>query len=177
MCRLQPNNVGLQSYWVMIMKWSASVDARIALSMPYLDSLTLHPSRGFLRRFVPFWRIRRPPILQTWTLLPLLIGSKMILLAHLILSCRMDSSCGTGTYECQILTLLLHLHHSTPTASHEGVFRTYKRISQAFAWRGLKRVVQHFVAACDVCQRAKHDSTTPAGFLQPFHSLECLGRN
>lgn len=58
--------------------------------------------------------------------------------------------------------------HSTPFGGHSGFFRTYKKISAIFFWEGMKEDVKRFVAECEVCQRAKYETTSPAGLLQPL---------
>ncbi|KZV40027.1 hypothetical protein F511_12422 [Dorcoceras hygrometricum] len=57
--------------------------------------------------------------------------------------------------------------HSSTEGGHAGAFRTLKRISNRFFWRGMKRAVYQFVTECLVCQRQKYQTMKPAGLLQP----------
>ncbi|XP_072975197.1 uncharacterized protein [Typha angustifolia] len=63
------------------------------------------------------------------------------------------------------LELMRHFHDS-PMAGHEGVLRTYKRLSQSCIWAGMKKDVQVYVKACEVCQRPKTELAKPVGLLQ-----------
>ena len=58
--------------------------------------------------------------------------------------------------------------HDTPVGGHSGIFCTLKRLAANFHWVGMKRDVQHYIQQCDVCQRNKYDTMTPAGLLQPL---------
>jgi len=51
---------------------------------------------------------------------------------------------------------------------HSGVLRTYKRPAQQFYWPSMVRMVKEYVCSCDVCQRAKSDTLSPTGLLQPL---------
>ena len=51
---------------------------------------------------------------------------------------------------------------------HSGILRTYKRLSQQFYWPSMRRSVHQYMAACDVCQKAKAETMSPAGLLQPL---------
>jgi len=53
---------------------------------------------------------------------------------------------------------------------HSGV--TYLRIDQTLHWKGLKKRVTDFVAACPVCQQSKYLGSHPQGLLHPFSILE-----
>lgn len=57
--------------------------------------------------------------------------------------------------------------HDVPTAGHLGVSRTYDRVRRRYFWPGLYRSVRRYVASCDLCQRRKKPTTSPAGLLQP----------
>ncbi|VFQ80644.1 unnamed protein product [Cuscuta campestris] len=50
---------------------------------------------------------------------------------------------------------LLHEFHATPTAGHQGVDRTFRRLAAIFFWPGMRRAVRQFVASCTVCQATK----------------------
>lgn len=63
---------------------------------------------------------------------------------------------------------LLKEFHETPMGGHSGILRTYRRIAENLHWVGMQKTVRDYVRACDVCQRQKHDATTPGGFLQPL---------
>ncbi|RVW48758.1 Transposon Tf2-8 polyprotein [Vitis vinifera] len=63
---------------------------------------------------------------------------------------------------------LLREFHDTPMGGHSGILRTYKRLSQQFYWPSMRRSVHQYVAACDVCQKAKAETMSPAGLLQPL---------
>ncbi|KAF8405746.1 hypothetical protein HHK36_007823 [Tetracentron sinense] len=63
---------------------------------------------------------------------------------------------------------LLHEFHDSKLGGHSGILRTYHRLGQSFYWEGMKKEVQAYVAACDVCQRNKSDARSPAGLLQPL---------
>ncbi|KZV33187.1 hypothetical protein F511_18203 [Dorcoceras hygrometricum] len=58
--------------------------------------------------------------------------------------------------------------HSTTEGGHAGAFRTLKRITNSFFWRGMKKAIYQFVAECIVCQRQKYQTLKPAGLLQPL---------
>ena len=66
------------------------------------------------------------------------------------------------------IPLLLQEYHCGVVGGHAGIRRTYQRLSAEFHWKGIKRSVQNFVAACDICQRSKHEAMSPAGLLQPL---------
>lgn len=63
---------------------------------------------------------------------------------------------------------LLREHHDTPMGGHSGVLRTYRRLSHQYYWPAMHRTVREYVAACEVCQKAKYSSLSPAGLLQPL---------
>ena len=58
--------------------------------------------------------------------------------------------------------------HDSPIGGHTGYLRTYKRMTNLFYWDGMRRDIQAYVKACDICQRNKHSSLSPAGLLQPL---------
>ncbi|VFQ64159.1 unnamed protein product [Cuscuta campestris] len=63
---------------------------------------------------------------------------------------------------------LLHEFHATPTAGHQGVDRTFRRLAAIFFWPGMRRAVCQFVASCTVCQATKYSTQKPGGLLQPL---------
>ncbi|KAF8101305.1 hypothetical protein N665_0207s0001 [Sinapis alba] len=63
---------------------------------------------------------------------------------------------------------LLHKHHDTTLGGHSGVLRTFKRLSRHFYWPSMHRTIVDYVSRCDTCQRAKSQTMSPAGLLQPL---------
>lgn len=63
---------------------------------------------------------------------------------------------------------LLEEFHFSPIGGHSGYIYTYKRLSENIYWEGMKRDVQDFVARCDICQKNKSQTLSPAGLLQPL---------
>ena len=66
------------------------------------------------------------------------------------------------------IPLLLHEFHCGSVGGHAGIRRTYARLAVEFYWKGIKKHVQDYVTACDVCQRSKHEAMVPTGLLQPL---------
>ena len=72
--------------------------------------------------------------------------------------------------------LLLNEFHNSVVAGHVEIRRTYNRLAAEFYWKGMKKIVQQFVRACDSCQKNKSDTcqknknntTTPGELLQPL---------
>lgn len=46
--------------------------------------------------------------------------------------------------------------------------RTYDRVALNFYWKGMKKDVYNYVAACQVCEEMKDSHQLPAGLLQPL---------
>lgn len=63
---------------------------------------------------------------------------------------------------------LLHEFHGTIVGGHAGGSHTYHRISSNFYWNGMKKDVQTFVSAYQVCQQMKDSHHLHAGLLQPI---------
>lgn len=63
---------------------------------------------------------------------------------------------------------LLFEFHSSPVGGHSGFFKTFARIARQFFWVNMRKDIQAFIRACDICQRAKVSNTLPAGLLQPL---------
>lgn len=63
---------------------------------------------------------------------------------------------------------VLQALHSSGLGGHSGISATYNKIKALFAWNGLKRMVQDYVSACQVCQQAKAEHTKPPGLLHPL---------
>ena len=75
-----------------------------------------------------------------------------------------------------LISQSLHEFHNTPSGGHAGVLRTFKRLSQVFYWPSMLKIVESFVALCDICQRAKASSLLPIGVLHPLHvPKKCVG--
>jgi len=76
-----------------------------------------------------------------------------------------------------VQTRIIAAMHASPVGGHSGQKATFPRVSNMFAWKGLKRDVVNFVQQCGVCQQAKHTHTHPAGLLQPLPIPEGVWRD
>lgn len=72
----------------------------------------------------------------------------------------------------EFIPLILKECHDSKTGGHSRVMKTLHMIQRSFAWQGIKKYVQNYVAGCDVFQTHKHSTFSPAGLLQPLHVLE-----
>ncbi|KAL0157922.1 hypothetical protein M9458_045998, partial [Cirrhinus mrigala] len=63
---------------------------------------------------------------------------------------------------------VLQWGHDSTLAGHPGVQRTINFITRAFWWRTLRRDVQQYVQACNICARSKTTNTPSTGELQPL---------
>ncbi|KAL0149444.1 hypothetical protein M9458_055232 [Cirrhinus mrigala] len=63
---------------------------------------------------------------------------------------------------------VLQWGHDSTLAGHPGVQRTITFIARAFWWRTLRRDVQQYVQACNICARSKTTNTPSTGELQPL---------
>ena len=64
----------------------------------------------------------------------------------------------------QILSLFAEFHDSA-TGGHFGFLKTYKKLSAAVFWQGMKQRVKDYVTTCQVCQTNKYKALSPGAFL------------
>lgn len=50
---------------------------------------------------------------------------------------------------------ILKLYHDSPLGGHEGVERTFKRISEKYKWPKMRQDIKKYIEKCDLCQRNK----------------------
>ena len=67
-----------------------------------------------------------------------------------------------------LITKIIGEFHSTPQGGHGGVLKTYKRLAEQFFWKGMRKSVEEFVAACIVCQQHKYPTSKASGLIQPL---------
>ena len=63
-----------------------------------------------------------------------------------------------------IRPIIVEIHDGT----HEGFFKTMKRLKHVFYWPHMKESIKEFIHQCDVCQRHKTKTTQSFGLLQPL---------
>jgi hypothetical protein len=63
---------------------------------------------------------------------------------------------------------ILHDHHDAPLAGHPGFDKTYDLVHRHYYWPGMPNAIRSYVESCDVCQRTKSSTQSPAGLLQPL---------
>jgi len=63
---------------------------------------------------------------------------------------------------------VLRHFHGLPLHGHMGVNRTYKAIKQAFVWKGMRKQVRRFIAACRLCAKRKPHKPGKANPTRPL---------
>jgi hypothetical protein len=67
-----------------------------------------------------------------------------------------------------IRTAILSACHDDVTAGHFGRDKTLAAVRRRFAWKGLAKDVEEYVASCDACQRNKPSQQLTPGMLMPL---------
>lgn len=63
---------------------------------------------------------------------------------------------------------LMFKFHATAIGGHTGIAVTYHRLASNFFWKQIRKDIQAFVAACQICQQIKDSHLHPACLLQPL---------
>ncbi|XP_062528800.1 retrovirus-related Pol polyprotein from transposon 17.6 [Bombyx mori] len=61
---------------------------------------------------------------------------------------------------------ILQEFHDAPTAGHQGVERTFNRISHNYYFVGMRKYIADYLKNCEECQRYKASNQKPFGLLQ-----------
>lgn len=70
--------------------------------------------------------------------------------------------------QSSLIPSILHMYHDSVMGGHSGFLRTYKRLTGELYWQGMKADIKQYVEHCQVCQRNKTLTASPAGLLQPL---------
>lgn len=63
---------------------------------------------------------------------------------------------------------LLMQFHASIIGGHEGVLKTFKRMSREVYWPGMKSDITEFIKSCEICHKNKYSTLSPAGLLSPL---------
>jgi hypothetical protein len=61
---------------------------------------------------------------------------------------------------------ILKAYHDDPLAGHYGADKTFRKITQRYYWKGIRKYIESYVKNCIDCQRFKPSNKKPAGLLQ-----------
>jgi len=67
---------------------------------------------------------------------------------------------------------VIQLHYDTLVGGHGGQWKMTELVTRNFWWPEVKKEVKKYVEGCDVCQRNKNRTETPAGKLMLNTVLE-----
>ncbi|XP_065636169.1 uncharacterized protein LOC136070305 [Quercus suber] len=56
----------------------------------------------------------------------------------------------------------------SPLGGHSGYLKTFHRAKRDWFRWGMKQDLKDYIKCCDICQRIKHETSRPAGLLQPL---------
>ena len=65
---------------------------------------------------------------------------------------------------------LLQNYHDLPTGGHQGVERTYERLSENYYWPNMRKQVKDYVRTCDLYWKSTAQRHQPYGYLQPIET-------
>lgn len=68
----------------------------------------------------------------------------------------------------KLIPTILHTYNDSVLGGHSGFLKTYKRLSGELYWQNMKREIQKYTEACQICRRNKNEVVAPAGLLQPL---------
>ena len=63
--------------------------------------------------------------------------------------------------------LLIMECHDSPYMGHRGRLRTYAEMRPLFYWPGMRKMIENYVASCEICMRAKASTRGESGRLKP----------
>ena len=63
---------------------------------------------------------------------------------------------------------LLHSFHDTTLNGHQGIHKTFEKLSRYYWWPNMRKDVENYVLSCEVCGRCKTRKHKPYGKLQPL---------
>ena len=63
---------------------------------------------------------------------------------------------------------IIQEYHDTKNGGHRGFQKTLELVMRYWWWRGISNDVREYVHTCDICQRQKYSTQSPAGLLQPL---------
>lgn len=73
---------------------------------------------------------------------------------------------------------IIRLSHGQSDDTHLGIFKTYKKISMLYYWKGMFKDISIFVSSCERCLAFKHANHSPYGLMgkpklcsRPFQSI------
>lgn len=72
------------------------------------------------------------------------------------------------TEKSPFIPSLMKQFHDSAIGGHEVVLKTFKRMAKEVYWKGMHGDVTEFIKACEVCQKNKYSTLTPAGLLSPL---------
>ena len=67
---------------------------------------------------------------------------------------------------------VIQLYHDTLVGGHGGQWKTIELVTRNFWWPGVMKEVKKYVEECNVYQRNKNWTETPAGKLMPNSAPE-----
>jgi hypothetical protein len=63
---------------------------------------------------------------------------------------------------------VLALIHDSLLGGHSGYLKSLHRAKKDWFWHGMKKDIKAYIRGCDTCQKLKHETSKPAGLLQPL---------
>lgn len=62
-------------------------------------------------------------------------------------------------------------NHSTPSAGHPGIYKTYVKIARLYYWPGMFKDIAKYIRSCDLCQQYKVEQRAPFGPMNQARSV------